>query len=213
MARSRLYLIRVDRHIAAMAILKIARMGNPILRERAQEVEDPKAPAVHALVRDMAETLVDAQGAGLAAPQVYVPYRVVIFYIPQSDEEEYSPPTEEYTEEPVRNLEVLINPVIEPIGDEKAFGWEGCLSVPDMQGIVPRFTHIRYSGVGLDGKPIKREAKGFHARVLQHECDHLDGVLYPMQITDLRLFGFNEEFERNPLRLESEEEEADTESS
>jgi len=100
-----------------------------------------------------------------------------------------------------QDLSVLINPVIEPVGSERAFGWEGCLSVPGMRGVVPRHLQIRYRGVDLDGRPIEREAAGFHARVVQHECDHLDGILYPQRMTDLRLLFFTEELQRNPIDL------------
>ena len=104
-------------------------------------------------------------------------------------------------ENPYGPLHVLINPVITPLSDEMAPGWEGCLSVPRMRGVVPRHTHIRYSGIGLDGHPFEREARGFHARVIQHECDHLDGILYPMRMADLQLLGFNDEWERHPIGL------------
>ena len=168
-----------------MAILKIARMGNPVLRRRADPVADPAAPAVRALVEDMLETMEDANGAGLAAPQVHVPLRVVVFHVPEAR-------AAREREEPVP-LTVLINPEIEPLGEDRAEGWEACLSVPGLAGMVPRFTHIRYRGVGLDGAPIEREARGFHARVVQHECDHLDGILYPQRMTALSLLVFADE--------------------
>ena len=152
-----------------MAILKIARMGNPVLRRRADPVADPAAPAIRTLVEDMLETMEDASGAGLAAPQVHVPLRVVIFHVPEARAARSG-------EQPVP-LTVLINPEIEPLAEDRAEGWEACLSVPGLVGAVPRFTHIRYRGVGPDGARIEREARGFHARVVQHECDHLDGIL------------------------------------
>ena len=167
-----------------MAILKIARMGNPVLRRRADPIADPAAPAVRTLVEDMLETMEDANGAGLAAPQVHVPLRVVVFHVPEARAAREG-------EEPVP-LTVLINPEIEPLTQEMAEGWEACLSVPGLAGMVPRFTHIRYRGVGLDGAPIEREARGFHARVVQHECDHLVGKLYPMRVRDFSRFGFTE---------------------
>jgi peptide deformylase len=167
-----------------MAILKIARMGHPVLRRKAAPVENPTAPEVARLVADMTETMLDAPGIGLAAPQVHVPLRLVIFYVPGGRTE---------PGEPTLELTVLINPLIEPLGDETALGWEGCLSVPGLRGVVPRFTRIRYSGVGLDGKPISREAGGMHARVVQHECDHLDGLLYPQRMTDLTQLVFDSE--------------------
>ena len=177
-----------------MALLKIARMGNPVLRARATEIPDPSAPAVRQLVEDMIETMEDAGGTGLAAPQVHVPLRLVVFFV--GPERLTDLPDD--TEQP---LTALINPVIEPLGDERAFGWEGCLSVPGLRGVVPRHLRIRYRGVGLDGRPIEREAAGFHARVVQHECDHLDGILYPQRISDLRLLFFNEELQRHPIDL------------
>jgi peptide deformylase len=175
-----------------MALLKIARMGHPVLRAAARPVEDPTAPWLRRLVEDMVETMEDAGGTGLAAPQVHVPYRVVVFRVgperlsdlPGDDE---------------LDLTVLVNPVIEPVGDEVALGWEGCLSVPGLRGVVPRHLRIRYRAAGLDGAPIEREAAGFHARVVQHECDHLDGVLYPQRMTDLRLLVFTEEAQRHPI--------------
>ncbi|MGQ0663987.1 MAG: peptide deformylase [Pseudomonadota bacterium] len=166
-----------------MAILKIARMGHPVLRRRAEEVPDPSAPEIRRLIADMAETMEDADGAGLAAPQVYVPLRVVIFRVPLSRV------TGAPEDAPVDST-VLINPVFAPIGEEEAVGWEGCLSLPGLMGAVPRYLRIEYRGVSPAGETIERIAAGFHARVVQHECDHLDGILYPMRITDLSLFGF-----------------------
>jgi peptide deformylase len=201
-----------------MAILKIAKMGDPVLRAPAQEVPDPTQPPIRALIRDMVETMVDAGGVGLAAPQVHVPLRIVIFHQPAEATDAEDPQDAEDADgagkaddaaadgaEPDDDdpgpLHILLNPVIEPLTEETAFGWEGCLSVPGMRGVVPRFTRIRYSGLGLDGKPIIREAQGFHARVVQHECDHLDGILYPQRMTDLRLLGFNDELDRHPLEF------------
>ncbi len=169
-----------------MAILKIARMGHPVLRGRAAEVDDPTAPQIQALVRNMIETMRDADGAGLAAPQVHVPLRVVVFHVP----EERAGDAEPAAPQPPT---VLINPEIEPLTDETALGWEGCLSVPGLVGAVPRFTRIRYAGLTPTGERIEREAADFHARVVQHECDHLDGILYPQRMTDLSLLMFQEE--------------------
>jgi len=169
-----------------MAILKIARMGHPVLRQTAKQVEDPAAPQVGALIRNMIETMRDANGAGLAAPQVHVPLRIVIFHVP----EERAGDDGETVPQP---LTVLINPEIEPLTATTALGWEGCLSVPGLVGAVPRFTKIRYSGLTPDGARIEREAEGFHARVVQHECDHLDGILYPQRMSDLSLLLFQEE--------------------
>ena len=177
-----------------MALLKIARMGNPVLRSPAAVVEDPTAPWVRRLVDDMVETMEDALGTGLAAPQVHVPYRVVVFRVG----------LERLTDVPgdgEQDLSVLINPIIEPVGNEVAFGWEGCLSVPGLRGVVPRHLRIRYRGLGIDGEVVAREAAGFHARVVQHECDHLDGILYPQRMTDHRLLAFVEELQRHPIDL------------
>jgi peptide deformylase len=168
-----------------MAILKIARMGHPVLRSRADPVSDPTAPAIRALVADMIETMEDAHGAGLAAPQVHVPLRLVVFRVPEER-------VRREGEDPVA-LTMLINPEIVPLSDEKGDGWEACLSVPGLAGVVPRFTRIRYSGFTPEGARIERVAQGFHARVVQHECDHLDGILYPQRMTDLSLLVFVEE--------------------
>ncbi|NQU69065.1 MAG: peptide deformylase [Rhodospirillales bacterium] len=183
-----------------MTLLKIARMGHPVLRQRAREITDPMAPEIRHLVNDMIETMVDADGAGLAAPQVHVGLRLVIFKAPPDrapavEYGEQAKPPENDGEEAsgTIDLTILINPDYEPLSDEKTLGWEGCLSVPGLNGAVPRYTHIRYSGVDLDGNRIEREATGFHARVAQHEIDHLDGLLYPMRMTDLSLLTFNEE--------------------
>jgi peptide deformylase len=177
-----------------MAILKIARMGHPVLRRVAEPVGDPTAPEIARLVADMEETLADIGGAGLAAPQVHVPLRLVIFRVP---EERVSGRPEDLPLE----LSVLINPVIEALGPDQELGWEGCLSVPGLRGAVPRFARIHYRGLDLDGAAIDRVAEGFHARVVQHECDHLDGILYPQRMTDLRLLVFNEEGARHPIDL------------
>ncbi|MEO5375272.1 MAG: peptide deformylase [Alphaproteobacteria bacterium] len=167
-----------------MSVLKIARMGHPILRRRAEPVADPRAPEVLRLVRDMIETLEEERGVGLAAPQVFVPLRLVIFYVPG-----------ERGNRPVP-LTVLSNPEIEPLSEAMTSAYEGCLSIPGMTGAVPRFDRIRYRGLDLGGREIDREAEGFHARVVQHECDHLDGVLYPTRMADLSTFGFTEEIRR-----------------
>jgi peptide deformylase len=169
-----------------MSILKIARMGHPVLRRRAEEVADPASDELKRLVADMWETLVDVDGAGLAAPQVHVSKRVVIFRVPPERI------TEEPSAEPV-GLTMLVNPVVEPLTDELEPGWEGCLSLPGLRGVVPRYARVRYSGTTPEGETIEREVSGFHARVVQHECDHLDGILYPMRMTDLSLLSFAEE--------------------
>jgi peptide deformylase len=169
-----------------MAVLKIARMGHPVLRDRAETVEDVSTPEIRALVADMIETLEDIGGAGLAAPQVYVPLRVVLFHVP----------VERIAEEPraePMGWTVLINPVVTPLNEETELGWEGCLSVPGLRGVVPRHIRVHYGGMTPDGEEITCEASGFHARVVQHECDHLDGVLFPMRMTDLSLLSFTGE--------------------
>jgi len=170
-------------------------MGHPVLMAKAHEVAEPTSAPVQALIDDMIETMADAPGIGLAAPQVHVPARIVVFYVP----EERMPEGE-----PGVPLTALINPVIEPLGDEMEDGIEGCLSLPEMHGIVPRYTRIRYRAIGPNGQPFEREAEGYHARVVQHECDHLDGLLYPMRMTDLSSFGYSEEMQRG-LRAEPEE--------
>lgn len=172
-----------------MAILKIARMGHPVLRGRAAEVSDPHAAAIATLVDDMIETMHDANGAGLAAPQVHVALRVVVFHIPAHRAQSDTLPLPE-------GMTVLINPAIEELTDGVEVGWEGCLSVPGMMGAVPRFRRIRYNWTSLTGERLTREADGFHARVVQHECDHLDGVLYPQRMTDMSLFGFADEMQK-----------------
>jgi peptide deformylase len=177
-----------------MAILKIARMGHPVLRRVAEPVADPTAPVLRGLVADMVETLADIGGAGLAAPQVHVSQRVVIFRVPE----------ERVTGRPddtPQALIALVNPVIEPLGADQELGWEGCLSLPGLRGAVPRHARIRYRGATPDGGTIDRVVEGFHARVVQHECDHLDGILYPQRMTDLGLLVFNEEGARFPIDL------------
>ena len=158
-------------------------MGDPVLLQKAAPVERFDTPELHALIQDMKDTMADMNGAGIAAPQIGVSQRVVIFGI------EHNPRYPDADEVP---FTVLINPVIEPIGNEMEEGWEGCLSVPGMRGIVPRYTHLRYTGFDQFGNPIDRTVSDFHARVVQHECDHLDGILYPMRIEDLTRFGFTD---------------------
>jgi len=185
-----------------MAILKIARMGNPVLLRTCDPVPDPGAPEIRRLVADMMETMEDAPGVGLAGPQVYVPLRLFVFRIP-GERADTDP-----TSGPVGNT-VLINPEIEAIGDEVGMGWEGCLSIPDLRAAVPRALRIRYRGVDCDGNTIEGEASRFHARVIQHEYDHLDGILYPMRVTDFRYFGFNEELDRAAARRQAQQQQAE----
>ena len=174
-----------------MAILKIARMGHPVLSAVARPVADPTAPEIHRLINDMVETMIDANGAGLAAPQVHVPLRLVIFQAPG----ERSDPglSEDEKFDHTAPLTCLINPEVTVLSPETEGGWEGCLSVPGLRGWVERAAHIRYRGLGPDGKTIERTARGFHARVVQHEVDHLDGRLYPSRMGDLSKLIFETE--------------------
>lgn len=174
-----------------MSILKIARMGHPVLARRAEEVADPAAPGIRRLVADMIDTMADANGAGLAAPQVHVPLRVIVFQAPDDRTEANAPEDERFDR--TAPLTVLINPEIEVLDNEVEGGWEGCLSVPGLRGLVERPAHIRYRGTDHEGQPIVRTAKGFHARVVQHELDHLDGILYPQRMRDLRQLIFESE--------------------
>ena len=181
----------------AMAILKIARMGHPVLGTPARAVSDPKAPEIRRLINDMVETMMDANGAGLAAPQVHVPLRVVVFQAP-GERTGLSPDEDGGLSEEERfnhsaPLTVLINPEIEILAPELEGGWEGCLSVPGLRGWVERPAHIRYRGLGIEGEKIERVARGFHARVVQHECDHLDGRLYTSRMSDLSRLIFESE--------------------
>ena len=208
-------------HIESMAILKIARMGHPVLGRPALPVDDPAAPAIARLIEDMVDTLVDANGAGLAAPQVHVPLRLVLFRVPpgretareesdggESDSGESDGGESDGGESdggesdsaPASALEsptVLINPEIEPIGESMVEDMEACLSLPGLAGMVPRHDRIRYRWTDTEGRAHECEAWGFHARVVQHECDHLDGILYPMRMTDLSTLTFTSELGRS----------------
>ena len=166
-----------------MAIRDILKMGNPDLLKVSEPVDFEKDD-LKTLIEDMKETMKANDGAGLAAPQIGVFKRLVIFGFDTNDR---------YPEADSVPFTVLINPTITPLSDEKENGWEGCLSVPGLRGVVPRFTHIKYEGYDAEGNKIEREVEDFHARVVQHECDHLDGILYPMKIEDYRYFGFHEE--------------------
>ena len=166
-----------------MPTREVLRMGDARLLLRAEELRVFDTPELQALLADMRDTMHALDGVGLAAPQIGVSLRVVIFEVssnPRYPEAETVPQT------------VLINPVLTPLSDATEEGWEGCLSVPGMRGLVPRYTHLRYQGRDEYGALIDRTVSGFHARVVQHECDHLDGILYPMRIRDMRNFGFNE---------------------
>jgi peptide deformylase len=164
-------------------IREILKMGDPRLLERAKPVERYGTAELKSLLEDMRETMIDAHGAGLAAPQIGVGLRVVIFGFEHNQRYPDAEPVP-YTE--------LVNPLLTPLTTEMEEDWEGCLSVPGLRGQVPRFTRLRYTGFDPDGRPIQREASGFHARVVQHECDHLDGILYPMRMRDLRQFGYTD---------------------
>jgi len=164
-----------------MTIHTILKMGDPRLLRVARPVERFGTPELRTLVADMFETMHSVQGAGLAAPQIGVDLALVIYGFQRNDRYPDAPPVPET---------VLVNPHVEPIDDVEEEGWEGCLSVPGMRGVVPRFARIRYRGFDVDGRVIEREAEGFHARVVQHECDHLVGKLYPMRIRDFSRFGF-----------------------
>ena len=164
-----------------MAIREILKMGDPRLLRIAQPVTEFDTPELRALVDDMFETMADANGAGLAAPQIGVDLQLVIFGFDK---------VERYPDAPAVPRTVLINPVITPLGEGEVDGWEGCLSVPGLRGVVPRWERVRYTGFDPEGRPIEREAEGFHARVVQHEADHLIGRLYPTRMRDLTRFGF-----------------------
>jgi len=159
-------------------------MGHPVLREKAKAVENVGTPELRALVADMKETMAAKNGAGLAAPQIGVGQRVVIFGV------DHNP---RYPEAEPVPFTVLVNPKIVMLTRDVESDWEGCLSVPGMRGVVPRYTRLRYTGTDEEGNPIDRVAEGFHARVVQHECDHLDGILYPQRMTDMSTFGFTRE--------------------
>ncbi|MCB5184425.1 peptide deformylase [Methylobacillus gramineus] len=166
-----------------MPVRPVLKMGDPILLQKAAPVTEFDSPELHALIQDMEDTMAHMNGAGIAAPQIGVSLRVVIFGVgknpryPDADQVPYT---------------VLINPTLTPVGENLEDGWEGCLSVPGMRGVVPRYERLHYTGFDQYGQPIDRLVSGFHARVVQHECDHLDGVLYPMRIRDLAQFGFTD---------------------
>lgn len=167
-----------------MAIHNILKMGDPRLLRAVRPVTEFDTDALRQLVDDMYDTMRAARGAGLAAPQIGVDLQVVVF-----GSDEHNP---RYPDRPLVPATVLINPVITPIGSEEVLDWEGCLSVPGLRGRVPRWSRIRYTGFDLQGRAIDRTADGFHARVVQHECDHLAGILYPMRMRDFTQFGFTE---------------------
>ena len=167
-----------------MTVREILKMGDARLLRVAQPVTAFGTPELHALLKDMDDTMQAANGAGLAAPQIGVDLQVVVF-----GSGEVNP---RYPDAPVVPYTVLINPVLTPLGDEEEEGREGCLSVPGLRGVVPRFKRLRYQGVDAEGQLIDRTVEGFHARVVQHECDHLMGVLYPMRVRDFSRFGYTD---------------------
>ena len=165
-----------------MSLLKIARMGHPVLTQIAEPVADPTSTEIRRLVADMIETMIDAPGVGLAAPQVHLPLRLFVMHLPaaRSGGEAVAP-------------FAVINPELDFYDTEEVLRWEGCLSIPGLRGAVPRRVRIRYSGVDENGEPVSGEVDGLHANVVQHEFDHLEGILYPMRVTDFSKFGFAEE--------------------
>lgn len=171
-----------------MSVRKILKMGRELLLEKSAPITAFNTPELHQLIADLWETMKDADGAGLAAPQIGVLKQVVVF----GYDKDYYP--ENMQEVPAT---VLINPKLIPLTDEFDERWEGCLSIPGMRGLVPRYTKIRIEAFDVFGHKFSRDVKGFHARVAQHECDHLDGILYPMQMPDLDYFGFNEAFDED----------------
>lgn len=167
-----------------MTVRTLLKMGDPRLLQQARPVTEFDTPSLHQLIADMQDTMAAANGAGLAAPQIGVDLQVVIFGT--------DAPNPRYPDAPIVPRTVLVNPVITPVGDEEEAGWEGCLSVPGLRGLVLRHRRIRYQGRDPQGRLIDRDVDGFHARVVQHECDHLQGVLYPMRVRDFTQFGFTE---------------------
>ena len=171
-----------------MAIRPVLRIGEPSLLERSREVESFDSAELDKLLADMWDTMAEEQGAGLAAPQIGINLRVVIFGFDHNDR---------YPDSPAIPETVLINPRITALDDETEQAWEGCLSVPGMRGLVPRYRRIRYQGYDQSGHEIDREVSDFHARVVQHECDHLDGILYPQRIENMQFFGYCDELEKS----------------
>ena len=167
-----------------MAILKIAKLGHPVLLKKTKEIGNLSDIDLKKIIYDMSETMIDANGIGLAAPQVHLNHRLFIYRNPDIEEEEKI------------KVSVLINPEIEKISDDTEDDWEGCLSIPGMSGLVRRSKKIKYSGIDLNGEKVSGEAEGLHARVLQHEFDHLNGILYTSRLADKRAFGFSEEIEK-----------------
>ncbi|MBI5783161.1 MAG: peptide deformylase [Gammaproteobacteria bacterium] len=166
-----------------MTVRRVLKMGDPVLYRKADPVQLFNTPELDKLVADMFDTMAELSGAGLAAPQIGVSQRVVIFGVEANPRYPHAEPVP---------MTVLVNPMLTPIGNDMEDAWEGCLSVPGLRGLVTRHLNLRYTGFDQHGKPIDRTVSGFHARVVQHECDHLDGILYPMRLRDIRLLGFEE---------------------
>lgn len=173
-----------------MAIRKVLRIGEPSLLQESSPVTEFNTSQLDELVKDLWDTMRAENGAGLAAPQIGVNQRIVVFGF------EHNP---RYPQAPEIPLTVLINPQITALSDQKEEQWEGCLSVPDMRGLVPRYTHIHYAGFNQKGEAVSREVSGFHARVVQHEVDHLDGILYPQRISNMQFFGYRQELEQSGI--------------
>ena len=167
-----------------MSILKIAKMGHPLLLKKSEEINEFSTIFLKKIIYDMSETMIDYKGIGLAAPQVHISKRIIVFRNPDIEELDKI------------NITPLINPIFEPLGNEKEDDWEGCLSIPRMQGLVTRFKKIKYHGYDITGKKIENEAQGLHARVIQHEIDHLDGILYIKRLADQKAFGFENEISK-----------------
>ena len=164
-----------------MSILKIAKLGHPVLLKKGTEINEFSTKSLKKIVYDMSETMIDYNGIGLAAPQIHLSKRIIVFRNPDSEEKDKI------------QITPLINPIFKPIGDQKESDWEGCLSIPGMQGLVSRYKKIIYYGYDLDGNKIENTAEGLHARVVQHEIDHLDGILYTSRLIDKKAFGFEKE--------------------
>ncbi len=170
-----------NNYILIVSILKIAKLGHPVLLKKSSEIKEFSTDSLKKIIYDMSETMIDYEGIGLAAPQVHLSKRVIIFRNPDIEEKEKI------------KITPLINPTFKPIGDEKEDAWEGCLSIPGMQGLVSRFKKISYYGYDLEGNKFENVAEGLHARVVQHEIDHLDGILYTSRLADYKAFGFEKE--------------------
>ena len=189
-------ILSIMRGLSNMAIKSVIRLGDTQLATPSQPVTDFGTPFLHELIQDMQDTMQDRNGIGIAAPQIGCNLRVVIFGFDKN---------ERYPNEAPVPFTILINPIIQPLSNDMTDGWEGCLSVPGLRGIVPRYQIIQYDGFDVNGHPISRIAENFHARLVQHECDHLDGILFPQRIKNMRYFGFSEEIRLSEASLLPEE--------